>query len=47
MAVRCCVVILEILKGADLSQLSAKKVRKQLEEKYDTELIDRYATVIV
>ena len=33
--------ILEILKNADLSQLSAKKVRKQLEEKYDTDLTDR------
>ncbi|XP_013413350.1 upstream activation factor subunit spp27 [Lingula anatina] len=31
----------EILKGADLSSLSSKKVRKQLEEKYEVDLTER------
>ncbi|CAD5111553.1 DgyrCDS852 [Dimorphilus gyrociliatus] len=33
--------ILEILKGADLNSISAKKVRKELEEKYDEDLLEK------
>lgn len=31
----------DILKGADLSELSSKKVRKRLEDKYNADLTDR------
>lgn len=33
----------EILKDADLTTLSSKKIRKQLEEKYGIDLTDRSA----
>ena len=36
---------LAILDGADLSQLSAKKVRKQLEEEHDEDFSDRCDTI--
>ena len=32
---------LELLKGADLSKLTSKKVRKQLEDKFDEDLTAR------
>ena len=38
------ILFIELLNGADLSKLTSKKVRKQLEEKYDEDLTSRYAS---
>ena len=38
--------ITAILVGADLTQLSSKKVRKQLEEEYGQELFEQYVTFV-
>lgn len=37
------IIILAILKDADLNTVSSKKVRKQLEDKLEIDLSDRYA----
>ena len=42
----CFVLSLALLEGADLSQLSSKKIRKQLESDYDTDFTDRYCVLI-
>ena len=37
----------DILKGADLNQLSAKKVRRQLEEKFNSDFTHRYVLIVL
>lgn len=39
--------ISDILKDADLDNLSAKKVRLSLQEQYDTDLTDKYVNTDV